>query len=62
MHKQNLVTKTAIVLAATLVAGCSGGGTGTGTPGTGGNFVVLRTTPNNNGQLFLNEFIALDFS
>ena len=62
MHKHNLVTKTVIALAATLIAGCSGGGAGGGTPGTSGDFVVLRTTPNNNGQLYLNESIALDFS
>lgn len=62
MHKHNLVIKTAIVLATTLVAGCSGGGAGDGIPGTSGDFIVLRTTPNNNGQLYLNEEIALDFS
>jgi hypothetical protein len=62
MHKHNLVIKTAIVLATTLAAGCSGGGAGNGVPGTSGDFVVLRTTPNNNGQLYLNEEISLDFS
>ena len=28
----------------------------------GGDFIVLRTTPPNNGQLFLNEPIQLDMS
>ena len=43
-----------------LVAGCSGGGVGIGPAG--GNFVLLRTEPSNNGRLFLNDPIAFDFS
>ena len=62
MLKHNLVTKTVIALALPILAGCSGGGSSGGTPGTSGDFVVLRTTPNNNGQLYLNESINLDFS
>ena len=50
-------------LLALLVAGCSGGGqSSTGTPGTSGDFVVLRNIPSNNGQLFLNQSIAFEFS
>ena len=41
---------------------CSGGGSNTGTSKTGGNFVVLRTEPETNGQLFLNDPIRIDFS
>lgn len=44
------------------LAGCSGGSGGGGVPGTSGDFVVLRTTPNNNGQIFLNDSLAFDFS
>lgn len=40
------------------LAACTGGGSG----GTGGDFLVLRTTPPNNGKLFLNEAIRIDFS
>jgi hypothetical protein len=52
------------VLASILcLASCSGGG---GDPnsikGTSGDFVVLRTEPQNNGKLFLNEPIRIDFS
>lgn len=49
---------------AVLLAGCSSGGgnSGSSAPGTGGNFQVLRTTPPNNGSLFLNESIQIDFS
>jgi hypothetical protein len=46
-----------------LLAACSGGG---GDPnsvkGTSGDFLVLRTSPPNNGKLFLNEPIQIDFS
>ena len=43
-------------------AACSsGGGSGTGIR-QGGDFIVLRTTPQNNGTLFLNEPIQFDFS
>lgn len=47
------------------LAACSSGGgsnTESTTPGTSGDFVVLRTEPANNGQLFLNESISVDFS
>jgi hypothetical protein len=47
--------------AALVVAACGGGSSG-GVKGTGGDFVVLRTTPQNNGRLFLNDPIAIDFS
>lgn len=43
-------------------AGCSGGDDTVGTIKTGGDFVVLSTVPSNNGQLFLNDSIQIDFS
>ncbi len=42
-------------------AACSSGG-GTGSLSTGGGFVVLRTEPSDNGKLFLNEPIRIDFT
>ncbi|MBL9079832.1 MAG: hypothetical protein JNL08_20205 [Planctomycetes bacterium] len=44
-----------------VIAGCSSGGD-TGSLKTGGDFVVLRTEPAQNGTLFLNEPISIDFS
>lgn len=49
-------------LLAFLLAGCSGGGDSSAIKGTGGDFLVLRTEPANNGRLFLNEPISIDFS
>jgi len=43
-------------------AGCSGSGSETGSLKTGGDFVVLRTEPSDNGALFLNEPIRIDFT
>ncbi len=55
-----------IAIAAMLLTGltaCSGGGGGgSGVQGTSGNFLVLRSSPQNNGKLFLNDPIAIDFS
>ncbi|MFN3241400.1 MAG: Ig-like domain-containing protein [Planctomycetota bacterium] len=48
------------VLAA--LASCGGGGGSTGGVKTGGDFVVLSTEPSDNGQLFLNDPIRIDFS
>ncbi len=42
------------------VTGCSGSGTGDASPST--EFLVLRTEPDNNAQLFLNDSINIDFS
>lgn len=53
---------TALLFAALVLAGCSGGKRPSGVKGTGGAFVVLRTEPQNNGKLFLNEPIRIDFS
>ena len=47
-----------LILVALVAPSCGGGG---GTGG-GGEFVVLGTEPLNNGTLFLNEPIAIDFS
>jgi hypothetical protein len=38
------------------------GACGSGSSGGGGSFLVLRTTPQNNGRLFLNEPIRIDFN
>ena len=47
---------------AILAALTSCGGGSTGDSLTGGDFVVLSTEPTDNGQLFLNEAIRIDFS
>ena len=64
MQKQKTfrVRPTLAALGALFAAGCAGGGDGGGIPGTSGDFVVLRTVPSENGQLFLNESIAFEFS
>ncbi|MEC9047366.1 MAG: Ig-like domain-containing protein [Planctomycetota bacterium] len=41
---------------------CGGGSSGAGGNNTGGDFVVLSTEPSDNGQLFLNDPIRIDFS
>jgi hypothetical protein len=47
-----------------MLSGCSGsgGGTAEGEVKTGGNFVLLKTTPVNGGRVFLNDALRLDFS
>jgi len=60
-------SKATKVLAPVLAAwfaftGCSNGGADTGSVKTGGDFVVLRTEPADNGTLFLNEPIRIDFT
>jgi hypothetical protein len=40
---------------------CSGSGSN-GDPQTGGDFIVLSTEPSDNGQLYLNDPISIDFS
>ena len=42
------------------LAACGGGGSTSGD--SGGDFVVLSTEPSDNGQLFLNDSIRIDFS
>ena len=59
--------KAIVVLAPVLAAwfaftGCSNGGADTGSVKTGGDFVVLRTEPADNGKLFLTEPIRIDFT
>ncbi|MHC5065734.1 MAG: Ig-like domain-containing domain [Planctomycetota bacterium] len=45
------------------MASCSGGGSTPGTtPGTSGDFLVQKTDPPNNGQIFLNDPIIIEFS
>jgi len=64
MNQRFTILSSAAALAALVLAGCSGGGGEA--PGssrqTGGDFLVLETEPQNNGRLFLNEAIRLDFS
>ena len=45
-----------------LFAACSGGGGTTGSSSTGGSFLALRTDPNDNATLFLNDAVRIDFS
>jgi len=45
-------------IATFLLGGCSG----SGSDGSGGDFLMLRTAPPNNGKLFLNDPIAIDFT
>ena len=55
-----LAGATALISGA-IFTSCSSGGGGSSVVA-GGNFVVLQTEPANNGRLFLNDPIALDFS
>src|SRR5690606_23587933 len=59
MQKQEPVLKRtlAATLAAFALAACGGGGGGSGGGPPGGDFIVLQTSPNNNGTLYLNEAI-----
>ncbi len=61
MNRVNLAQLFSLAVLSAL-AGCSGGGSETGALKTGGDFVVLQTEPLNNGQLFLNDPIRIDFS
>ncbi|MCA8957332.1 MAG: hypothetical protein KDC87_14755 [Planctomycetes bacterium] len=61
-RKRSPAVAFAFLSAALLYSGCAGGSGGGGQAGTSGDFVVLRTTPSNNGTLFLNESISIDFS
>lgn len=45
-----------------LLAACSGGGGTAGSSSTGGSFLALRTEPNDNATLFLNDSVRIDFS
>ena len=61
----NRVTYARLLPLATIAtfAACSGGGGGaTAGLSTGGEFVVLKTEPSDNGTLFLNDAIRIDFS
>ncbi|MBM4061550.1 MAG: hypothetical protein FJ265_10720, partial [Planctomycetes bacterium] len=50
------------VAALAALAACSGGTVATGENRTGGNFLVLETEPGNNGRIFLNDPVSIDFS
>lgn len=43
-------------------AACGGGGDDSAEVKTGGDFIVLKTQPSDNGTLFLNDAIQIDFS
>jgi len=51
-----------VPLALLAVAACSGGGSDSASSRTGGDFLVLKTEPSDNGTLFLNDPIRIDFS
>jgi len=51
-----------LVATAAFVAACSGGGNGVSSSAPGSGFAVVRTEPLNNGRLFLNEPIRVDFN
>ncbi|MEO6593584.1 MAG: Ig-like domain-containing protein, partial [Planctomycetota bacterium] len=44
------------------LVGCSGGNSSIGGIKTGGEFLVLQTEPSDNGSLFLNDAVQIDFS
>ena len=44
------------------LVGCSGGGSSTGSSQASGDFIVLQTEPLNNGRLYLNDPISIDFT
>ena len=60
MNRVNSARLFSLAILAALSA-CSGGGTTAGIR-TGGDFVVLKTEPSDNGTLFLNDSIRVDFS
>lgn len=63
MNRFPIVRPLSLAALAAVAASCSGGSSDqTGPIKTGGNFVVLSTEPLNNGRLFLNDPISLDFS
>ena len=65
-HRFTTLTSATLGVAALIVSlgGCSGGNgqLANTSAETGGDFLVLETEPQNNGRLFLNEPIRLDFS
>ncbi|MBL8732407.1 MAG: hypothetical protein JNN13_08565 [Planctomycetes bacterium] len=60
----NRVTHARLFSLAVLAAltACSSGGDSVGSIKTGGDFIVLQTEPSDNGTLFLNDSINIDFS
>jgi hypothetical protein len=52
----------ALAVLTALSACSSGGSTSSGEVNTGGNFVVLKTEPVNNGRVYLNDPVRIDFS
>lgn len=59
MHNHTQRISSCAILALALLAACSGGGDSSGG---GGSFLVLKTEPLNNGRLYLNEPIRVDFT
>ncbi len=62
MIRPALARVLSLLVLASLPIGCSGGGDTFGDASVGGNFLVLGTEPLNNGRLYLNDPIRLDFS
>ena len=66
MQRPSTSLRNSILLLALGLTACSGGGSSSTPPGTepgaGGDFLVLRTNPPNNGRIFLNDPLEIDFS
>src|SRR5690606_1047332 len=62
MPSPSVARLAAVSFAFSIVACSAGGGGSGGVPGTSGDFLVMRTTPPNNGRLFLNEEVRIDFT
>ena len=62
-HPRAAIWRSSASALALLLAACGGGGgSASSVKGTSGDFIVLQTEPANNGKLFLNEPIRIDFS
>ena len=59
MHNHTQRISSCAILALALLAACS---SGDDSSGGGGSFLVLKTEPLNNGRLYLNEPIRVDFT
>ena len=62
MDRSALFVRVICTAFAITLFGCSGSGGPAGELGPGGNFVAIQTTPVNNGRIFLNDPVRIDFS